>query len=75
MKRNVLKLMMGIAVCIGCGVYGYTNQVKEAKISPLALENIEALAQGEEEGNYLCYGSGDIPCENRCVKYRLDNVR
>lgn len=36
MKRNVLKLMMGIAVCIGCGMYGYTNQVKETKISPLA---------------------------------------
>lgn len=75
MKRNVLKLMMGIAVCIGCGMYGYTNQVKETKISPLALENIEALAQGENEGNYYCYGSGDIPCAGRTVKYRYNNLR
>ena len=35
----------------------------------------EALAQGENEGNYFCYGSGDIPCAGRTVKYRLDNPR
>ena len=75
MKRKAFKVIMGAAVCIGCGVYGYTHQIKEGAISPLAFENIEALAQGEDEGNYFCYGSGDIPCANRCVKYRFNNLR
>ena len=31
--------------------------------SDLALENIEALAEGEiEDGVYHCYGSGDVDC-------------
>ena len=76
MKSKVLKVMIGTAVCIGCGMYWYnTHQTQETTISPLMLENIEALAQGENNGNVICVDSGDIPCFGRTVKYRYDNMR
>lgn len=38
-----------------------SSSVKEND-SSLMLENMEALAQGEEGFNYICYGTGSIDC-------------
>lgn len=35
---------------------------REQQISDLLLENIEALAAGEEGPTILCYGEGNVPC-------------
>ncbi len=43
-------------------------------LSPMAFENIEALAEGEVGGTYFCYGTGDVQCPNgQYVKYVVDD--
>ena len=45
-----------------------------SSLSSLALQNIEALAEGEEGDGYFCYGIGDVKCTNgKNVKYVMDN--
>lgn len=34
------------------------------KTSILLLENIEALASGEDSTHYFCYGTGSVDCPN-----------
>lgn len=35
---------------------------KKEAINSLALENIEALASGEDSNKYSCLGDGDVTC-------------
>ena len=45
-----------------------------SSLSSLALQNIEALAEGEEGDGYFCYGTGDVNCaDGKNVKYVMDN--
>lgn len=45
-----------------------------SSLSSLALQNIEALAEGEEGDGYFCYGTGDVKCpDGKNVKYVMDN--
>ncbi|EKN16303.1 NVEALA domain-containing protein [Parabacteroides johnsonii] len=71
MKRTLLKFLTGI-VCL-MGMY-FCAQTEKENLMDLALDNIEALAQGENT-NFLCYGEGDIDCSGIKVKTRFDGLR
>ncbi len=64
-KRN---LLFAVAICavIGFGCY-QTNKADRKAISSLALENINALAEGEAQ-NIRCYWGGDLDCHGRKVR-------
>ena len=58
-----LKVTSVVLVLFSIAVVSYwkSTHVKEISNS-LMLENMEALAQGEEGFNYICYGIGSIEC-------------
>lgn len=71
MKRTLLKFLTGI-ICL-TGMY-FCAQTEKENLADLALENVEALAQGENT-NFLCFGEGDIDCNGIKVKKRYDGLR
>lgn len=71
MKRTSLKFLVGIISLLGA--YFYVQTEKE-NLTDLALDNIEALAQGENT-NLYCFGEGDIDCKGIKVKKRFDGIR
>ena len=71
MKRTLLKLLTGI-VCL-TGIY-FCAQTEKENLTDLALDNIEALAQGENT-NLYCFGEGDIDCKGIKVKKRFEGFR
>lgn len=71
MKRTLLKFLVGIISLLGA--YFYVQNEKE-NLTDLALDNIEALAQGENT-NLYCFGEGDIDCKGIKVKKRFDGIR
>ena len=71
MKRTFLKFLVGIISLLGA--YFYVQTEKE-NLTDLALDNIEALAQGENT-NLYCFGEGDIDCKGIKVKKRFDGIR
>lgn len=66
MRKNAW-IMLPIAIIgIGMVVSGLSRVTpdREEQLSNLMLENIEALASGEEATNIFCYGEGSVPCPN-----------
>jgi hypothetical protein len=66
MKKKGLKIAI-VFICMGmAGIFWQNRQT--VSLNELALENVEALAQGEHLPiNYWCFGSGDMDCEGRKV--------
>lgn len=66
MKEKAWKLLpvaiIGIVMVIS-GLAGTTSG-KEEQLPNLMLDNIEALASGEDTLNAFCYGEGSVPCPN-----------
>ena len=60
MKRNIIKAALFAVFAFVAGYGVYTSQ-KEMSMSDLAMENVEALASGED-GNYDC----DAPYTATC---------
>lgn len=67
MKRK-LKLVVG-AICL-MAAFCWENH-KKNEMSTLSLENIEALASGEEESLVRCYGSGSVDCYGYWVEMKI----
>lgn len=67
------KILVVMAICIMgmVGFYQVHHAVDKQPISDLALENIDALASGEN-GNVHCIGRGDIECLGQRVEFRFD---
>ena len=61
MKRFNLKLVGLLAVCT-FSFGGYTQMNHSKKMNDLLLENVEALAAGEEGTSGICIGHGSIVC-------------
>lgn len=70
MKKNLIKRMLAL-ICLG-GIYFY-NTSDATDINLLALENIEALAQGEGDDNIniVCLGNGSIDCRGHKVDEKI----
>lgn len=64
-----------IAVLAVCAVAGYFSYIgnQECDLNKLMLNNVEALASGENMVDYLCVGSGEVSCENDWVEVKLEN--
>ncbi|OUO49664.1 hypothetical protein B5F77_14365 [Parabacteroides sp. An277] len=67
------KILAVMAICIMgmVGLYQVHNAKEKQPLSDLALENINALASGEN-GNVYCIGRGDIECLGNRVEFRYD---
>lgn len=56
-KKNLVIVLIVVAI-----VSGYIVKSQPSlEVSPLFLENVEALARGESEGGY-CFGIGTVDC-------------
>ncbi|MBR5296432.1 MAG: NVEALA domain-containing protein [Parabacteroides sp.] len=66
MKKKGLKIAI-VFICMGmAGIFWQNRQT--VSLNELALENVEALAQGESGlGNYLCLGDGVLDCDGNKV--------
>lgn len=66
MKKKVWKMLPIAIIGVVMVVVSLSTVVsdKERQISDLLLENIEALAAGEEGPTAFCYGKGDVVCPN-----------
>ena len=70
MIKKMLKVTVAL-VCMG-GMYLFTRSSLPQPLTDLTKANIEALAQGEESnGNYKCYGSGNVECNGSYVQYKV----
>ena len=56
MKKQIIKLLAVVAVVAIAG-WNYMNSENDVQMSDLTLDNIEALAQGEIELEFICVGS------------------
>ena len=71
MKMKVTKVLLAAILCISA-IYFY-NTKRAILINELTFENIEALAQREDGGNYYCYGDGSIECDGRNVDVKISD--
>mgnify|MGYP002537882475 CR=1 FL=1 len=69
--KNKLKLV-GVIVCLIAGICFWTNQKNE--LPALILENIEALAYGENGNGANCYGDGSIDCAGDWVEVKISGL-
>ena len=71
MKKKGLKIAI-VFICMGmAGIFWQNRQT--VSLNELALENVEALAQGEGYGfpeNFICFNIGDIDCYGDKVDYK-----
>ena len=58
MKKSIVYVMAIITVA----TFLVIEVNKEEKMSDVALANVEALADGEFEPGYICYGTGKVTC-------------
>ena len=75
MKSSMRKILMVVACSVTLVISGlYMGNPVPDKTSVLLLENIEALASGEDSTHYFCYGIGSVDCpDGRKVEFVRDN--
>ncbi len=61
MKKNILKFVVLALLTLVAGLNIYTSQ-KDSQLSDLAMENIEALASGEDFNGHPCVGILERKC-------------
>ena len=69
------ELVLGLATIIAAG-YLYTKQSSENNMTDLVYANIEALANPEDDDDYmdvLCLGWGSVDCYGDWVKTKVIN--
>ena len=68
-KKTVLKLLF-IASCLVavCSLF-YSHETNT--LDSLAFQNIEALAQSENDAGAYCYGIGSVDCRGHKVEYKI----
>ncbi len=71
-KKTVLKLLF-IASCL-VAMYSlfYSNETNA--LDNLAFQNIEALAQDENDAGANCYGCGSVDCRGYKVEYKISGL-
>lgn len=66
--KNRIKKKLVIVLIVVAIVSGYiVKSQPSSEVSPLLLENIEALARGEYDGVY-CFGIGTVDCPFNNIK-------
>jgi hypothetical protein len=68
------KVALVIVSLVGLSSFFYLSTTKKA-VSNVALANIEALAGGEDIGNYVCFETGNVDCNGHKVKVAVIGLR
>ena len=70
MKKKMMGIIAIVAIAAVAGYNVYVSQ-SNAKLSNLALNNIEALADDEHVAITQCFGKGSVDCpkSHRKVEY------
>lgn len=67
-----MKLIIKSIIVCGVIVIGIYLTYNKKEVTPLLLENIEALASGESGGETSCMGYGTVDCPIMTIKvYRV----
>lgn len=53
-------------LCAACFIV-----MKQNTLDSLAFQNIEALAQSENDAGAYCYGIGSVDCRGHKVEYKI----
>ena len=71
-KKTVLKLLF-IASCLVavCSLF-YNNET--STLDSLAFQNVEALAQGENDADANCFGCDSVDCRGHKVEYKISGL-
>ena len=71
MKKKIFGIIAFAAIAAVSG-WNYTLNMNNVNLSDLALENVEALAQGEQfNETFICLGSGNVECNGSFVQYKI----
>lgn len=71
-KKTLLKLIFA-ASCL-LAAYGLSYNNETSTWNRLAFQNIEALANGENDDNADCLGYGSVDCRTYKVEYKVTNL-
>lgn len=71
-KKTVLKLLFITSCLVAVCSLFYNNET--STLDSLAFQNVEALAQGENDDDAHCYGYGSVDCRSYKVKYKISGL-
>ena len=73
MKR---KTFAKLILATGCLVAAYclSDNRGTTDLNQLAFQNIEALAQGENDADANCFGCGSVDCRGHKVEYKISGL-
>lgn len=57
--KKIYKIVAVVAIVAAAGFITYNAQSDKMQLSTLAIDNVEALANGEVSFDYLCGGAGN----------------
>ena len=69
-KKTVLKLLFITSCLVAVCSLFYNNET--STLDSLAFQNVEALAQGENDDD--AYGYGSVDCRSYKVKYKISGL-
>ena len=73
MKRKTLaKLILATGCFMAAHCLFYNKETTD--LNKLAFQNIEALAQGENDEGANCYGCGSVDCRGYKVEYKISGL-
>lgn len=64
--KKIVRKILPLAVCAAALVVSslHLGYPVRNNVSALLVENIQALASGESNTHYFCYGTGSLDCPN-----------
>ena len=71
-KKTVLKLLFITSCLVAVCSLFYNNET--STLDSLAFQNVEALAQGENDDDAHSYGYGSVDCRSYKVKYKISGL-
>ena len=74
MKKKI-KATLVVVSLVGLMSFFYLSKTNKKAVSNVALANIEALAGGEDIGNYVCFDTGNVDCNGHKVKVAVIGLR
>lgn len=60
--KNMKKKSLFVALILVAAIASFQWSAKRKNLDSLMLENIEALAEGEENADIVCIGIGSVDC-------------
>ena len=73
MKR---KTLVKLILATGClmAAYCFSSNNETTDLNKLAFQNIEALAQGENDEGANCFGCGSVDCRGHKVEFKISGL-